>query len=316
MYSERAPEPALVRLSRFIDERASIRSMHRRLQVVAKALIVTTFAEDAMRVLFTYEVQQSSMRQAGWTSAAAQAGLPVISFLVQMSGCLLASWGKQAGCYLLLGWCLWHPFMYSQQTNWEFVLETLTIVGGLLILLSHFRTVAAARQRKLGGDDSGGGDAADCERGRLLPAKAVGATDRSGAEAGQAHLLLAAGRLLVCSVFVFHALSRVHGFMDRAAASFERRQGTGEGGQLERAVRAARATRTRTHPQPTAPHTRPLFPGPSVHCLAAHLLGARSGRCAPGSRPRRAASPSGPAAWPRGCSWSRCSTASGCSSSA
>ena len=42
-----------------------------------------------------------------------------------------------AGCYVLLGWCVFHPFMYKQQTNWEFVLETTTIVGGLLVLLSH-----------------------------------------------------------------------------------------------------------------------------------------------------------------------------------
>ena len=42
-----------------------------------------------------------------------------------------------SGCYLLLAWCVWHPFMYRQQTNWEFVLETCTIMGGLLILLSQ-----------------------------------------------------------------------------------------------------------------------------------------------------------------------------------
>ena len=76
----------------------------------------------------------------------------------------------QAGCFILLAWCLFHPFMYRQQTNWEFVLETLTIMGGLTILLSHFLLVAAATERTT-----------------LLPAKAVGpavsATDPAAAKA-------------------------------------------------------------------------------------------------------------------------------------
>ena len=65
-----------------------------------------------------------------------------MSFVVQFGGSLLIVLPKDGsrvpefGCYVLLAWCMWHPFMYRQQTNWEFVLETCTIMGGLLVLLS------------------------------------------------------------------------------------------------------------------------------------------------------------------------------------
>ena len=62
-------------LSRHLDERVNLKSVHRLLQAVAKVLIVTTFFEDALRVLLTFSVQQNSMRIAGWQSPAGrQAG--------------------------------------------------------------------------------------------------------------------------------------------------------------------------------------------------------------------------------------------------
>lgn len=214
---------------RSLDEAHSLRAIHRKLQVLAKALIVATFAEDALRMLFTYELHQTSMRQAGWTSPAAQSALPLVSFVVQMAGSILATCGRQEGCYLLLGWCVWHPIMYQQQTNWEFVLETITIMGGLVVLLSHFRMVAAGTTRREGY--------------RLLPAKAAGTDARpSGADGRRTDALQAVGRFLICSVFVYHALSRVHGFIGRASDVFEQREGAGKGGKLERAVRAKLAT--------------------------------------------------------------------------
>ena len=49
-------------LSRSLDERVNLKHVHRRLQAFAKVLIVTTFFEDALRVLLTFSVQQNSMR--------------------------------------------------------------------------------------------------------------------------------------------------------------------------------------------------------------------------------------------------------------
>ena len=73
---------------RALDERVNLKHAHRQLQAVAKVLIVTTFLEDALRVLITFSVQQQSMRIAGWRSPFLHSFLPCLSFVVQLSGSL------------------------------------------------------------------------------------------------------------------------------------------------------------------------------------------------------------------------------------
>ena len=213
-------------VSRQLDERVNLKFVHRRLQAVAKVLIVTTFFEDALRVLLTFSVQQNSMRIAGWRSPALHTGLPVFSFVVQMLGALLVALpGRstrpaQVGVGVLLTWCCFHPIMYSQYTNWEFVLETLTIMGGLLILLSHCILVEAAAAARASPPVKEG------EKGttlpRIMPAKAVGVSPKvEGVEAQRAHAVAAVGRALLTSVFLYYAANKVHGYAKRVGQSVQ-----------------------------------------------------------------------------------------------
>ena len=214
-------------LSRSLDERVNLKHVHRRLQAFAKVLIVTTFFEDALRVLLTFSVQQNSMRIAGWRSPALHTGLPVFSFVVQMGGAMLVALpgnGKlagrraQVGVVVLLCWCLFHPVMYSQYTNWEFVLETLTIMGGLLILLSNFMLIeaaAAARSLPLTSNASDGVS-------RVVPAKAVGPSPKvDSPDAQRAHGVQALGRVLIASVFLYYAFEKVHNYARRVGQSLQ-----------------------------------------------------------------------------------------------
>ncbi|EOD11336.1 hypothetical protein EMIHUDRAFT_465064 [Emiliania huxleyi CCMP1516] len=170
-----------------VEARINLKHVHRRLQVVAKLLIVATFVEDALRMLFKFDQQQQSMEIAGWTSPALHTLLPLMSLAVQSCGALLvlasSGVGGEVGCYLLLGWCVWHPFMYGQAGNREFVLETATISGGLLILLSHL-LLLRTKAPLLG--ESGPG--------------AVGTPAR----------VQAVGRVLLVSFFLSFALSLAH----------------------------------------------------------------------------------------------------------
>jgi len=135
------------------------------------------------------------------------------SFIVQCGGSLLIVMPKEgsrvpeAGCYLLLAWCLWHPFMYRQQTNWEFVLETCTIMGGLLVLLSHVQTSHH--------------DARQAAQQGKLPSKAP-SSEGGGVQDGATSPLLisagrnqATGRVLITAVFIFYAFQKVHGYAKR-----------------------------------------------------------------------------------------------------
>ncbi|KAL1500437.1 hypothetical protein AB1Y20_013094 [Prymnesium parvum] len=185
--------------SRELDARFNIKTVHRRLQAVAKVLIVTTFMEDALRAVLTFEVQQNTMRIAGWQSPLLHVLLPVVSFVVQGVGSLLVVLPGNHhralfGCYMLIAWCAWHPFMYKQQTNWEFVLETLTIMGGLAILVSHF--MLALPNAKAG-----------------LPR--VHSSTADTPHNNRAHRIQALGRLLVCSIFLYYAFEQVHRFAKR-----------------------------------------------------------------------------------------------------
>lgn len=198
--------------SRALDERVNLKHVHRQLQAAARVLIVTTFLEDAFRVVITFSVQQQSMRIAGWTTPFLHTFLPCLSFVVQSTGSLLIvlpGEGRraEAGCHILLGWCVFHPFMYRQQTNWEFVLETLTIMGGLMILLSHYMLIGATAGA----------------RAAVLPAKAVGPGPTAAGDpvAAKAHATQAAGRMMIVSVFIYYAFCNVHGYIARSLAELE-----------------------------------------------------------------------------------------------
>ena len=177
-------------IARAVDASVGLRKVHYRLGAIAKILIVTTFVEDALRVILSFGVQQESMRIAGWENAALQTALPVLSICVQLVGSLLvvlpsnAGPRAVAGCYVLLGWCVFHPFMYQQQTNWEFVLETTTIVGGLLVLLSHEQLIINHEKTY-----------------QLLP----GGANPKDALKESANRLQMVGRLLITAIFVYCA---------------------------------------------------------------------------------------------------------------
>jgi len=183
-----------------VEERVNVKHVHRRLQTAAKLLIITTFVEDSLRVLTTFSVQQQSMEIAGWRSPALHTLLPLLSLAVQSVAALLvvlpsSSRRPEVGCYLLLVWCAWHPFMYGQQRNWEFVLETATIMGGLLVLLSHFMMLRPGVTRA----------------GGLLPRAndAAGAGGGAAAIVHRAALLQAFGRVMLVSIFVYIAADKV-----------------------------------------------------------------------------------------------------------
>jgi len=182
-----------------VDEKVGLKNAYRRLAWLAKVLIVTTFLEDALRVALTFSEQRQSMATAGWQTPALHSALPILSFCVQLGGSLLIvlpAGAAVAGCCILLAWCLFHPFMYSQLTNWEFILETTTIMGGLLVLLSHEQLNAQASAASLS-----------------LP----GGSKPSESLKVKANRLQMVGRVLITAIFLYYAFVKVHGYAQRAS---------------------------------------------------------------------------------------------------
>ena len=125
-----------------VDRLVSVKSAWRRLQLLARALIVGTFIDDCVRIATDYSGQVESMRTVGFADALASL-LPALFCLVQGAGASLVLSGNarfvQLGCVVLMLWTSAHPFLYQQQRNTEFVVEEISIIGGLLILLSSTR---------------------------------------------------------------------------------------------------------------------------------------------------------------------------------
>lgn len=156
-----------------VDERWSLKLVHRKLQILARVLIVGTFLDDAIRIATDYFGQRESMQIVGFPFPVA-CMLPVLFVVTQSTGVALVLLGEarapQLGCLILGGWTAVHPFLYlqasapnclphsipahltffplpapastlrlAQHHNLEFVLESLTLIGGLLILASSER---------------------------------------------------------------------------------------------------------------------------------------------------------------------------------
>lgn len=139
----------MVSILGLLDSRLSLKFMHRRLQLLARFLIVGTFIDDAIRIAFDYAGQKESMGTVGFPEPITYV-LPALFVLVQAAGVGLVLAGepehREMGCIVLTCWTAVHPFLYLQQRNLEFVLESLTIMGGLIILLSNERVIRAAQR--------------------------------------------------------------------------------------------------------------------------------------------------------------------------
>ena len=74
-----------------------------------------------------------------------------IGLLSQSLGslCLLALFQPDGATEALIGWSIAQPVLYAQLTNVEFVAESLSLVGGLLILRAHLSEQAKSDGRRI-----------------------------------------------------------------------------------------------------------------------------------------------------------------------
>lgn len=174
-----------------LADHVNLTAAHRRLQWFARLLICITFIEDATRMLTSFKDQTITViavANAGMLPISPQDAWMVIVFSAVLqataSAAVLLEKRELLGCIALIVWCFIHPVIYAQTSNFEFMAETLTVVGGLCILLSHLKEMRAARATILPGDT-------------LLPGAA--ASDR----------LCLLGRVLLCAYFVYYGLAKM-----------------------------------------------------------------------------------------------------------
>jgi len=184
-----------------VDSRVNLKHVYRRLQITARFLIIGTFMDDALRVACDYRGQILTMKGVGWCSGwgtvkACSHVLPATFILTQATGAFLVLSGAhpQAGCITLLVWAGVHPFMYAQQKNLEFLLESITIIGGLFILLSSEGSYAKAKASMETAETGGA-------------SRSRGGDEELKEETSR---LLLVGRVFLSAVFVYYVIKMIN----------------------------------------------------------------------------------------------------------
>eukprot|EP00908_Phaeocystis_cordata_P023374 Transcript_5802.p1 GENE.Transcript_5802~~Transcript_5802.p1 ORF type:complete len:328 (+),score=154.20 Transcript_5802:206-1189(+) len=183
---------AIKEIYSWVDGRINVKGVYRRLQVVARLLVVGTFADDSLRVACDYSGQVSTMGSVGF-HAPLSSILPAVFILTQGISVFLiiSELAPEPGCITLLLWTGLHPFIYKQESNLEFLLESITIMGGLMVLLSSERQNRKARERK------------------VLPSAAP-TPEETAEEANKMNLLQLCGRVCISAVFLYYSGKMMH----------------------------------------------------------------------------------------------------------
>ena len=202
-------EDLFLRYIKPIDERVRVKLLVRvwgpRFELFVRLLLVATFLDDSFRAATHFSEHIGQVGEQGYLKSLASMVGPTspelvgviatvalgVGLLAQSLGslCLLALVQPDGATMALIGWVIVHPVMYAQLANVEFVAESLSLVGGLLIMRAHLSEQAKRDGRRvpLGG---GGLCAADGEA--CAPEVAIARTQ-----------LL--GRLLLPAVYLYRA---------------------------------------------------------------------------------------------------------------
>lgn len=136
-----------------LDERWNIKMLMRawkpRLEFVVRLMLVATFLDDSLHTAISFSEHTNQVGKDGclnWLATTSPELVAVLStvalgigLVAQSLGsfCLLALLQPDYATKALIGWAIAQPVLYGQLSNAEFVAESLSLVGGLLMLRVH-----------------------------------------------------------------------------------------------------------------------------------------------------------------------------------
>ena len=197
----------LFRCLRALDEHVNVKVLLRvwgpRLEFTVRLLLAATFLDDSLRLSSHFAEHTKQVAEQGYLAPLAASSPGVVAvmatvilgvgLLAQSLGslCLLALVQPDGATEALIAWVIAQPFLYAQLANVEFVAESFSLVGGLLILRAHLAEKANRDGRTV---PLGGG---------LLCAADGTACAPEGPGIARTQLI---GRLLLPAVYLYHAL--------------------------------------------------------------------------------------------------------------
>jgi len=208
----RTNEGLFLRCLKPLDDIVSVKLLLRiwgpRFEFFVRLILVATFLDDSIRVATNFSEHTDQVVAAGQPLAEASphliyyaaAVVLAAGLLAQSLGslCLVALIQPDVATKALIGWAIVQPVLYAQLTNFEFVAESLSLVGGLLIMRAHLSEQAKRDGRRV---PVGGGTL-------CVPADPDSAPELAIA---RTQLL---GRLLLPSVYLYRALTLLGSLAD------------------------------------------------------------------------------------------------------
>jgi len=157
-----------------IDEHSNIKVLLRvwrpRLEFVVRLLLVATFLDDALRMAMQFSQHVEQVSGASHLPAPIATVVLAVGLLAQSLGSLsmLALFQVEVWTTALIGWATLQPLLYSQLSNFEFMSESLSLIGGLLMLRVHLLSKTPQPSREFSSDDTRRAFALTQLLGRLL----------------------------------------------------------------------------------------------------------------------------------------------------
>ena len=127
--------------------------LHPYISFVIRLMLVSTFLDDSFRTAFRFSDQVKEVAELGLVKNAAFATIALLVGLgAQWVGslCLLRLSWTDGATKALICWAILQPTLYGQLSNFELVSETLSLIGGLLMLRAHVVDRVATRTQLAG----------------------------------------------------------------------------------------------------------------------------------------------------------------------
>jgi len=198
----RRNEGLFLRCLKPLDELVSVRLLLRvwgpRFESFVRLLLVLTFLDDSFRAATHFSEHTKQVGEQGYLRPLAETSPEIvdtiatvvlsIGLLAQSVGslCLLALFQPEGATEALIGWTIAQPVLYAQLANVEFVAESLSLVGGLLILRARLSEQAKSD-------------------GRRIPLGGGGLCAPDGAPDAAIARTQLVGRLLIPALYLYHA---------------------------------------------------------------------------------------------------------------
>lgn len=140
-------------ISMKVEERFSVKLLVRvwgpRVEFIVRLMLIATYLDDSIRTATHFAELTSQVSEQGCVSSLATTSPNLsraiatvalsIGLLAQLLGslCLIAEKYPDGATLALIGWTIAQPVLYAQLSNLEYVAESLSLIGGLLLLRAH-----------------------------------------------------------------------------------------------------------------------------------------------------------------------------------